>query len=533
MKEGLFGVNIFRLFLIIIKKFNNSKWLSAFCNSFTIDFFNTVWLKKYIYIFLYKSLKLNLEFFLKHKFYTKDYPILILLESFEKFDNRLFRKNSKYFYVEEKRALPYRKFKLRISWMFYIGLGPQIEYFRYFLYLQYMKTCAIRPEMKYTLCERAYRHLELWRQHSISLSEDNYIFFELNREQIIATSNISLKSFNSVKKYTSIFWQYYFSISHKVFKKYWNNHFNISHSSFIKPYERLFFRLPLTTIFYKFIWLFVRKTEPFNKYKSLSPFTLFTTLQWAKFPFSYLVIIYTLRQNISKFNLWDECYFPIVKKNAWLHNLEVCLFEIFNKVHFHRLLIQFERDKLCLILPLFLTLWEVFIEFYYFDLTCVESYYSNYEELAYWSLLCKYNMERIICEMYWLAASKLETRLILQRNNEHYALQKNFFLKLFTITYENNFNNSGVNKGKNILLTTQYESLILKYYYSKYDSKFNFNLFKYNQYKERKLFLSEYIHAYKYYLFFKWNSEHEFHFPYVSGKWPKTRKHFRHIYYVM
>lgn len=518
MKKVLLGVKIFRLFLIIIKKFNNSKWLSFFANSFTIKFFNKVWLKQYIYLFIYKSLKLDLSFLLHHKFAMKDYAILIFLESFEKFENRLFRKNSRFFYVEEIRVMPYKKFKLRVSWMFYIGLGPQIEYFRYFFYLQYMKTSPIRPEMKYTLCERAYRHLELWRQHSISLSEDKYIFFELNREQVVATSNISLKSFNSIKKYTALFWQYYFSVSHKGFWKH---------------YRRKFFRLPLTTLFYKCIWLFVRKLAPYNRFKSLSPSTLFTTLRWAKFPFSNWVIIYTLRKTFLKFNLWDESYFPLVKKNAWLHNLEVCLFEIFNKVHFHRLLIQFERDKLRLILPLFLILWEVFIEFYYFDLTCVESYYSNYEEFAYWSSLCKFNMERIICEMYWLAGSKLETRLILQRNNENFTLQKNFFIKLFTVSYEKNFYKSGVDKGKNALFLTQFESLILKYYYSKNDSNFSFNLFKYNQFKERKLFLYEYIHAYKYYLFFKWNIEHQFHFPYISGKWPKTRKHFRHIYYII
>jgi hypothetical protein len=72
----------------------------------------------------------------------------------------------------------------------------------------------------------------------------------------------------------------------------------------------------------------------------------------------------------------------------------------------------------------------------------------------------------------------------------------------------------------------------LKYYFNKFDSRFYFHLFKFNQFKERKWFLYEYIYVYKWNLFFKLNSEFEFIFPYMSGKWPKRKRNMSHIYYI-
>jgi hypothetical protein len=85
-----------------------------------------------------------------------------------------------------------------------------------------------------------------------------------------------------------------------------------------------------------------------------------------------------------------------------------------------------------------------------------------------------------------LAGPKLKSSLMVQKTNEYYYNQKKNFASLFAITYKKFFFKSRLNKGKNIFFFTQFESLILKYYFNKFDSRFYFHLFKFNQFKERK-----------------------------------------------
>lgn len=81
--------------------------------------------------------------------------------------------------------------------------------------------------------------------------------------------------------------------------------------------------------------------------------------------------------------------------------------------------------------------------------------------------------------------------------------QKYFFNYLFKVVYKRYFFNLKLNKGKNIFYLQQFESFLLRYYFEKNNTNDYYLLFKYNQFKERRLFLYKFVHVYKFNLFYR------------------------------
>lgn len=487
---------LFYIFILLCKqwqfsliKFKNILFLLNFC----VDILCI--LRKFFFCYYLKWLNckdFNLYVNLKvNDFNGYDFSCLYTLYIVEYlyYDIRLLNINSKFFLKNFKNLINYKEFKLRLPFFWYASLNNYCEYFRFVKYSEYIKRYDFKiydkPYLKWL---RKYRKKfnfgkftrmqSLTKHYRFNLMFDSYLFYN--------SSVIGHKHYNTgLYLELQMLLKNQFLILQSFF--FFNNLLLIYCFNILKK----FFKIWIIRFIYNFFMKFGGQFLQRFKYRNISHLSSFFILirfdyikyiLWYYYRKVYLTVFEKLNVNIF-FNksLWRYNY-----NFGWLSVIDVALYELIHEVLYLRILDQFERDMIAPLSSLFLSLWVLFVEFYYFDVTFLDIPYLKLEEFNVWSSLVKYNLEILICSIFNSQFLSLVNLNKVKSVNRSIKLIKASTKVLYKLFWKNQIM-LYKHKGNIIFFCFQINNLIFKLnYYYIYDFV-KFRQFKLLQYKEMLL----------------------------------------------
>lgn len=409
----------------------------------------------------------------------------------------MYKRTSKLFLKNMLKLFTYADFNVRIHWFGYLSLGKYIEWFRYFKYFEYVKRIPnhISHSAKNMLRSRYLPDISLIIKHRLGLSRQNYIFFEgINkRDKLMYFFFKGLKSLKKTLAVSLIFW------ASPIFYKF----IMLLFSSFNK---------------FSFIWFthrvwfcFRHKLPEYSTFRSLYPRFWISTIKVLQFSFNKWFFRYFLKHSqILKngFFLFDK-FIDV----SWFYTVDLALFDLAHKVHYHRILMQMDKEYIKELTFFFLTLWEVFMEWCYFDWIIINNYDSSLNEFLYWISLVKYNMEELYCQIYKMPNISSQNYIKITRMQQNFIIKRIYNYKLFTLYYKSCFLQMKQKKRVLIMfINSRLNSLLLKIIFSQklifnalWENYFLFNSFEYVM---RKKHIRNYIRYLKsvhyWYLLYRW-----------------------------
>lgn len=390
---------LFYLFVLLCKqsqfgiiKQKNKNLLSLLDLDFVFIFF----LRKKFYIFFFKLLKFfKIFFFINfNNCRNFDFSNLYTLYYVEYlfYDLRLLIFTSVYFVNNCKNIINYNKFKLRLPFFWYATLNNYSEYFRFIKYQEYIKRNNIQVNKIYYWKlihnnNKGNKFLRfeqsLTERYRFNLMSNSYLFYNSSVSKFkYYYKDLSFK-FKSLFKYQFLVLQSFYFLS------------NLLLNCCLKIFK-IFFQVWIIRFIYNFFMRYGSKFLLRFQYRNLIHFVDFFVI--IKFDYNKFILWYYYKKLYltiyEKINIKEFFNNSILNYN-WLIVINIALYKLINDGLCLGILDQSERDMISPLSRLFLSLWFLFIEWCYFDLSLLDMPYMNLNEFNIWINLIKYNLENL------------------------------------------------------------------------------------------------------------------------------------------
>lgn len=379
--------------------------------------------------------KLRLSLFLSYNF---SHLYCLYLMEYLQYELFLFNIKGNFLTKHKLPLILYDKYILRLPFFWYATFNTYCEYFRYIKYREYLNRYKFRLNNNYLL------H---WKQKY----RKKYYFGKFNRFHTLLDSyrfNLICQRYWFYNSKSIIQVNYCTFLVTRAVEKLRGKHFLVwqSFSLFFDVYRKcflflkIFFEIWIIRFCYRF---FIKMPRQFlHKFKFYKPTEVYILFLFLRYTYKRWIFWYLYRQfyKTIRVNLDIRSYFNNSLSDynyVWLKIIRIAFYELIHNVFFFRCLDQLEADMYMPLSKLFVTLWELFTEWWYIDLTIFDFYYFKLNEFKVWIHLLKYNLEILTCSILNSPHLNLVNLNIINGINRAFTICNKSNIRLYECFYQN------------------------------------------------------------------------------------------------